>query len=144
MYVDGIAIFFLHFLRALLGLLRALELLRRVAGPALAPRKTAVIPAWTTDPNQTKADLLATSGAAAHMQVFYCQGLPRPSRACLGLPGLPRAPNAFQGLPRAPKAFQNLPRPSKALLRLPGPCKAFQGLQPSSSASHARLASPGF
>lgn len=68
-YADDIAVLFLQFLRALPGLRCVLEVIRHAAGFAAALRTTAVNPAWTSDVDQAKDDLLATSDAAAHMRV---------------------------------------------------------------------------
>lgn len=59
----------MELLCALPGFPCALAVGKRAAGLALAPRKTAVLPAWRPDLDQTKVDMLAVSGAGAVMQV---------------------------------------------------------------------------
>lgn len=56
-------------LRALPALLRAMDLIRRATGVALAAHKTAILSAWTTDLAQAKSDLVAAASAAEHMEV---------------------------------------------------------------------------
>lgn len=48
-YADDLALFLMQFLRTLLAILAALTDVRRATGLALAARKMAIIPAWTTE-----------------------------------------------------------------------------------------------
>lgn len=66
-YVYDLVIFFMEVLRASPSLLWVLAVVQRAAGLALAPRKAAIIPAWATDLDRAKVNVVAISDAAAVM-----------------------------------------------------------------------------